>query len=44
MSNMEYNRYEKSISKNETKEDKRLEKMGKVNVAMMDKAVKIRPQ
>ena len=44
MSNMEYNRYEKSIRKSETKEDERLEKMAKGNVAMMDKAVKILPQ
>ena len=44
MSNMEYNRYEKSIRKSETKEDERLEKMAKGNIAMMDKAVKILPQ
>ena len=44
MSNMEYNKSEKNIRKSEANEDKRLEKMAKGNVKMMDKAVKFLPQ
>ena len=44
MSNMEYNKSEKSIRKSGANKDKRLGKMAKGNIDNMEKAVKILPQ